>query len=453
MPRGIRFACYFLVFLTSCKAPKKDAEAQVQQPAPAPVETVTQRDAILSDVSCLADPGQSYALFLPARYADTLRFPVIVFLDPQGHGRFPMEKYLALARKREFILIGSNNCKNGLTFEQTTKIIAGLVREASLRWNARDVSLAGFSGGAKAALYAAQEVNVLAVAYCGASISFAGVHNLPPMVGFTGERDMNYFETWNASHELGNLPVLHSMIDWKGGHAWPDADVFDAAFDFFDYCAMRKGTLQRDDARILATKKLLETGIKSAKPFQKATLASRGIAFLDGLEDVSTFRSAMEEVSRSSDFQSEMKARQEVYTQESNLRNYYMSCMESKDTGWWRAEMARIKSVKGAQSSLYERISGYISLAAYMMSRDAVDRNQAPQARQYLSVYKIADSTNPEQPYLEACLRARQGDTGGALLSLQEAWKLGFGDKARMDAEPAFQGLRNMAVYQQLARK
>jgi predicted esterase len=81
---------------------------------------------------------------------------VIIFFDPHAEGSLPVGKYARLANRSGTILMGSNTSKNGMQFEQTNAVAQALVQEANHRLAAdpRRIALAGFSGGAKAALMA-----------------------------------------------------------------------------------------------------------------------------------------------------------------------------------------------------------------------------------------------------------------------------------------------------------
>jgi hypothetical protein len=448
----MRIVAFLLACLiASCSSPKREPAQETTAPVESNRLPLPQLDIVVPDVTCSVDPSQSYALFLPSGYVDTVRMQVMVFLDPQGSGSTPLSKYESLARENGVILIGSNSCKNGMTFEQTTQVITNLVREAELRWNASGVALAGFSGGAKAALYAAQDIQgLLTVIFCGAALPFESLRPLPPLLGFSGTRDMNYYETANSMHGLGETPA-HVFVDWDGKHEWPSPATFQEAFDWCAFTAMRAGSVPRDDSRIDRYRKSMEHSIRStSSDFRKASLANRAAVFLNGLTDVSGFRLIQQEASRTDSFRKEMQARQASYSLENDLKNQYLVNLEGKDEAWWRLELRRLKSPAGDKTGRSERLMGYISLVAYTYARDAVSTNRFAPAWKYLTVYKIADPENPEQPFLMACFFARQGDADKALLSLKEAFRLGFKDKARMESEPAFQSLRNTGAYKSL---
>ena len=70
---------------------------------------------IIDRVTCAADPSQSYALFVPAEYTPSRSWPVIFAFDPGGRGRVPVERYQAAAERYGYIVVGSNNSRNGWT--------------------------------------------------------------------------------------------------------------------------------------------------------------------------------------------------------------------------------------------------------------------------------------------------------------------------------------------------
>jgi len=107
----------FLIFSIAC-ASKKDGEktndTAIENKITAGVEAADtfETGKVIATILCKENPAQSYALYIPAgNKHDTL--PVIYFFDPHGDGSFPVTRYKALADQYGFILIGSNNSKNG----------------------------------------------------------------------------------------------------------------------------------------------------------------------------------------------------------------------------------------------------------------------------------------------------------------------------------------------------
>ena len=73
----------------------------------------------------------------------------------------PLKKYKALADKYNFVLIGSNNSKNGNDWKTTENIWQNLFNDTQSRLilNRDRIYTCGFSGGAKVASYIALHHN------------------------------------------------------------------------------------------------------------------------------------------------------------------------------------------------------------------------------------------------------------------------------------------------------
>ena len=413
----------------------------------------TKGKIILSVISD-TDPSQTYSLYLPESYSDSVKFPVLIFFDPHADGGVPLNLYKSLADKFGYVLMGSNNSKNGLQFDQTSVIANNLIREASSRFSTdmKRISLAGFSGGAKVALTAASGYpDLLAVIYCGAAISFENTAQLPPALGFAGLRDMNYAEVGNSSRELFEKRIFHSLIEWNGKHEWPDLSVFEDAFFWCHFQSMRNKSIAIDQKMIyLFTDKINKSLQVHSTYITQCNLCTKALSFLHDLTDVSAYHRRLESISRSDLFKTEMQTRQNLLQLETTMKDNYLQCFDSKDILWWQQEIARMKSGKGEQELMYQRLLGYLSLAAYSYSSKAIEQNNFSSAQQYLGIYKLADPENSEQPFLEACLFARDGNQEKALTSLSEAIKLGLKDRRKIEAEESFNTLRPSAEFNRL---
>src|ERR1043165_9117236 len=68
---------------------------------------------VLEKVPVGRDATQSYALYLPAAYTPARKYPVLYFFDPGARGAVPVERFKEAAEKYGYILVGSNNSRNG----------------------------------------------------------------------------------------------------------------------------------------------------------------------------------------------------------------------------------------------------------------------------------------------------------------------------------------------------
>lgn len=108
---------------------------------------------IYPSVACTADTNTTYVLFLPPQYEKEKPCPILILFAPGGNGLVPVTLFSTEAANNGFIIAGSNNSKNGMTFEQTTTIYQKMLADLTSRFNIekKAVYLGGFSGGSRVA--------------------------------------------------------------------------------------------------------------------------------------------------------------------------------------------------------------------------------------------------------------------------------------------------------------
>src|SRR5215216_4187853 len=68
---------------------------------------------IIEKVICKTDASQSYALYLPSTYTAQKKWPLLLAFDPMARGPLPLERFKEAAEKHGYIVIASNNSRNG----------------------------------------------------------------------------------------------------------------------------------------------------------------------------------------------------------------------------------------------------------------------------------------------------------------------------------------------------
>lgn len=452
--RHLFFLSSLLIFFScSPNHPKSESNAPVvEQPK---IKEPLKIGEVISSVACGNDGSQSYALYLPKTYSDSVKFPVIIFFDPHASGSYPVGIYKSLADQFGYILMGSNNSKNGLQFDQSNAIVNSLMVEAAANYSSdkKGISLAGFSGGSKVALVAAaNHPELLSVIYCGAAIPFDNIQQFPPALGFAGGRDLNYTEVMLSGPTLDSKKIVHDIIQWKGKHEWPDSLSFEDAFYWCSFTAMRNKTIGIDHALIKTFLQKKNKLIASGRTgLRQHDLYSHVVTFLRELADVSVYQLKLDALTQSGSYRKEMQKQQNILQTESILKQNYAQCFNTKDLNWWKEEIARMRSLKtGEQEMMYERLLGYLSLAAFSYSNNAIRQNNFSAAQQFLAIYQFADPGNPEQSFLTACMYARQGDGEKAVAALEEAIQLGLKDKSKIETEESFSSLHSNDAFNKL---
>ena len=88
---------------------------------------------------------------------------------------------------------------------------------------------------------------------------------------------------------------------------------------------------------------------------------------------------------------------------------------------------------------MYQRLQAYLSLAFYSVSSQLIAGNKNTEARRFVTLYQMADSSNSEAWYFAAILDARDHNTKATEDDLEKAVSLGFNDKKRFESQPEFE--------------
>ena len=243
---------------------------------------------VIDRVTCAADPSQSYALFVPSGYTPSRAWPVIFAFDPGGRGRIPVERYQTAAERYGYIVVGSNNSRNGST--EIPKILAAMTSDVAERLavDPRRVYLAGMSGGARVALgIALASKDIAGVIASSAGYPDSRVRKtLPfPLFATAGTDDFNHLEMRRLDRELS---TSHRLAIFRGGHVWLSSDLAVQAVEWMELHAMKSGLKPRDAGFIDRMYQSRTADIESAKVEIEAFRAVRALAEdFQGLTDVS----------------------------------------------------------------------------------------------------------------------------------------------------------------------
>jgi predicted esterase len=193
------------------------------------------KGVVVDRVETTANARQSYALYLPSNYAPARRWPVLYCLDPLARGRVPVERFSQAAERAGVIVVGSNNSRNGPS-EPVREAIDAMLEDSHARFSIDDtkVFVAGFSGGARVALFWAQMTPLGGVVAVGAG--FMG-NEIPKDVharifAVAGRDDFNYGELYVLSRELASRGVDHRFEEFEGGHEWLTASAAGHALEY-----------------------------------------------------------------------------------------------------------------------------------------------------------------------------------------------------------------------------
>jgi len=404
-------------------------------------------------VICKTDPGQSYALYIPAK-GNQEALPVIYFFDPHASGSLPLNKYKSLADTYGYILIGSNNSKNGNDWSTTENIWNHLFNDTQnrLKINRNRVYTCGFSGGAKVASY-------IALRYPGVKgviVNGAGLPDGAPAADFkfsftaiAGEGDLNLTDLVAVNNSLDKTRTRHRIIFFPGKHEWAPAGSMGLALAGLQCDAMQEAIIPKNEPFINhyveASKKRLDAYYKANQLIKAMQECRLSISMLNGLSDkAGWFKQQLTSLEGNALYQKQKQAQENVLVAEQNTKTAYMQRFQQADLPYWTKTINNLQTAaraKTAESAMYQRLLAYLSLAFYSYSNHLINDNANNEARYFVELYKKADPTNSEAWYFSAILHARDNHAQAAEGDLFKAVECGFRDRGRLLQQPEFKRL------------
>ena len=437
-------------------------------------------------IHCAADSAKTYALYIPKGITGTGKnsaSPCIIAFDPHGDGALPVTRYKDLAEKYGFILMGSNNCKNGMAPADIDSIVRTLFYEARNNFPADSnrIYLMGFSGGARiATLSGLYKVPAKGVISCGAGLAGAGsapAHKVD-YYGMAGMADFNMNEIMELEYPLTQAGLRHVLTTFDGIHAWPPVENMELAFQWFMINAMKDNVLPKDNALLTGIMtgfdKIIDSRMANGLILDAGTSCLSAISFATGLLPTDKYDEKLRSVEESAGYKAQAEFRKKTMADEDKERKMVMDALTTKDMAWWQTYHKQFLNYEKLmqnyagmpkksltmeewkkQENDYKqmRLLAFIRLLAYMNATSVLTSKNEAAAVKIISIYALMDPDNPEPFYMKAMLHARKSENGEAMKELKTAVEKGFTEKLRMTEQPEFDNLKSSAAFYDLLQK
>ncbi len=191
-------------------------------------------EGTIQTITC-SDNKHTYALYLPKNFNKYRVYRVMFCFDPEGNGQIAVEQFKYAAEKYNWILVGSNDAKNG-PFGPIIEAQEAMLKDVQERYKVDDVNFcaAGFSGGARMSYAMAylHPDNFKGVIACGAGFGVGNISRKIIVYHCIGETDPNLDEVKQAYNQLKRMGVNTKLNVFKGGHEWPPTAVKQDAVDW-----------------------------------------------------------------------------------------------------------------------------------------------------------------------------------------------------------------------------
>ncbi len=189
---------------------------------------------------------------MPRTYEPSKATPIIFIFEPMARGRTGIDPFISTADTYGYLLVCSNNTKNG-PFEENYPIIDRLFAKVftSLKLDPKRVYTSGFSGGGRLASSIALKTDqIQGVVSCGAAFT-VNSGGLPTTQTFSyatiiGEQDMNYYELTFTHKYLNKTKLSYEIFSPDINHRWPTRDQILMAFDWMQLEAYKNLLLPVD---------------------------------------------------------------------------------------------------------------------------------------------------------------------------------------------------------------
>jgi len=304
----------------------------------APSGQLLQTGNVLPDVHSISQPEQSYALYLPLNYSAVHPWPVVYAFDPGARGINPVELMKAGAEKYGYIVVGSNNSRNG-PWKPEAEAVKAVWEDTHARLAIDDqrIIFAGLSGGARVATRAALNCKCAQALY----LNGAGY---PPETSpsrndhfdifvTAGLDDFNYGELVNLDAQMDSLQITHFLRRFDGPHSWAPSEVASEALAWFALQAMKENRQPRDAAFIAdefaAARDRAQKLEQSGAAFFALQNYRQVAAEFSGLADVSEMKSKAEALARLPAAKTEAAEEKESIALQASLQSGIVRAVEA----------------------------------------------------------------------------------------------------------------------------
>ena len=437
------------------------------------------RGQIVERIEALNDSSQSYALYLPSNYTPDRKWPILYAFDPGARGRVPVERFKEAAEKYGWIVLGSNNSRNG-PWDVSVDAWNAMQIDTHQRLAIDDerIYATGFSGGSRVAVRIAIVCKCLAGVMAGGAGFPVDLAPSPGMrfvyFGAAGVDDFNYPELRNLEEPLTKAGIIHRIQTFDGRHEWPPVSMATAAVEWMELHAMKAGKRSRDDGFISAMWQQLladASTFEESKKYYEAYQVYLDLAqSFKGLRDVEEIETRVNQLRDSREVKAAIREEQAQIRKQREWESRLSSLIAGRDSGASVNQtedgidsgnlLPKIlndlrKQSKAPDDSAQRRVARRV-LDGLFVGLIEQGRSLLQTEKKYsesIKPLKLATEVNPDRPgafFHLAWAYAAARDKKKSLQFLNTAVEKGFSDAVMITTNKAFDFIRTDPQYQQI---
>lgn len=446
MPSRVMPSCLLgLTLALGASAP--DAGASQNRGARAALRASFQPGRTSASVISVSNPTQRYAVHLPAAYAPSRKWPLLLLMDPRGRAMVPLERFREAADRRGYVLLSSYDTRSDTGRDVNSPAVRAMLADAPLlvSVDTSRVYLVGFSGTARTAWTFARtfDENIAGIIAFGGGLPLGDSAPWDAAFahyGAAGWLDFNFDEMVRLDGNLALRGMDHAFESFPGGHQWGPADVCARAVDWMELMAMKSGRCPLDlawvetahDQRQAEAASLAATRPHAALLRARATL--RDFAGLLPEETLAPSAELVDRIQANPAVQRATEARDQAVTRYYRYKRRLADLLDALESGSiGRDAPTLIEALELA--TLKEQAAAHVE--------DEADAIRARSARRLLEVVYVQCSFYLPRDYV------REGKTWAAVLALEVADAVRPLDLDEVLDELGLESLRGEPTFQE----
>ncbi len=393
---------------------------------------------------------ETFALYLPAKYDQQEQSAIVFIFDPVARGKIGIKPFIEAAEKYNYVLICSNNCKNG-PFEDNYKRINNLFDTVFTMFNINKdrIYTAGFSGGSRLATSVAVLTNqIQGIVACGAgfpsnAMRMPGIETFS-YAGLVGDEDMNYKEMFSVKDWYSKFNIDNELFIYNGNHSWPPSSQILRAFDWLELQAYKKRLKRTNDIFI---KEGFESNHAFAKLLEKDNRIELAVWEYERILrnysryfELDSLALKVKDLKKSKKYKADVEKRETIKNLEIKITKRFRDKFNFEfdnnkyNYGWWEKEFGKFRdkylsSEDDDLKKMGERINYSMFALAYERGQNQLRKNKI---RSALYCHKLNAVLYPHRPFiflrlaLDYALLDKEEEV---LINLKKAIDKGFKNK------------------------
>jgi len=399
------------------------------------IEGQPQPGHAIDSIFCSHKPDQSYALYLPTNYNPSQKWPAIFVFEPAARGLLALKKYIAAAEEIGYIVLASNNSKNGswdLVFEAADAMFVDAFEKYSL--DVDRVYTSGFSGGSRSAsAIAALTGKIDGIIACGAGFSINDQYQLKKgsdvyYAAIVGDQDMNFLEHKRLREQLNLDGIANTLIVFNGGHRWPDSKHILEALYWIELQRHKNNQIVSNkfhpDSLYHMIKGRADSLVHSGDFLTAVETYEQLHSDFTGTHTAKGITSEIENLRSKKEYKKQSRKADRIYERETAFREkmseafteLYFTQLKNdsmKDMAWWRAQIKGFKSKAESKdllvSNMGKRMLNMIWARAAESSFNYINLNEYETAKVLTQVW-LETNDNLWGKWNMAIILAHQND-------------------------------------------